>query len=148
MAVRARPDFLVPIHDTVAGINGVRVMGLPAVGLPHGPRACDVVVLVPVHPHITRDLRAIDPMHLGEPCLVRQRVVDRVHGWTSWSVATVVSTGVIRWGASSSQVTVRGTCYPRQAWPRFSLYRDSGSSGAAIIIDEGGKFLASRQWTT
>jgi hypothetical protein len=54
-------------------------MGLPALVLSHWPSERDLIVLSTAHKGITRDIRPIDQMDLGEQCLVGQPMMNRVH---------------------------------------------------------------------
>src|SRR5438552_1783420 len=78
-ALRARHHLLGPINEKLAGIKRLRVMGLPAGILPHGPRQRDLIVLVTTHQAITRHIRPIDEMDRGEQDLVGQPVMNRLH---------------------------------------------------------------------
>ena len=66
-------DFVVPINLKVADIKGLVVMRLPALILPHWPREGNVVVVLTGHEPVTRDIRSIDQMDLGEQALLPAR---------------------------------------------------------------------------
>jgi hypothetical protein len=68
------------MNPKLADINTLVIMSLPALILPHWPSQGDVVVVLTGHELVTRDIRSIDQVHLGEQCFVCQPLMNRVHG--------------------------------------------------------------------
>jgi hypothetical protein len=71
---------LIPMNPKLAAIKTLVIMSLPALILPHGPGQGDVVVVLTGHKPVTRDIRSIDQVYLGEQCFVCQPMMNRVHG--------------------------------------------------------------------
>lgn len=86
------------------------------------PKEIDSIVLLALDDRFCIHRTRLHQLSFGEEIVVLEGFVDAWETARSERNVGVVSTCRIRWGRSSSQVSVRGTLSPTQSVSRFFAY--------------------------